>query len=168
MPNAVEAMAYTGTDTPPRRVYALADRVPVAIVTNGATAPSASTARTGEEVARPGAARSGARRDRCRRRVRRGPARRHARRVAARAADVVRGLCPSLALQQYGGSLAAPGWGDIVDWWRGSCDAADESRTTARSVAASRFLDEIVPRVPSGACRRAAATIARQADVAQP
>ena len=26
-------------------------------------------------------------------------------------------LCSSLAVQQFGGSLAAPGWGDIADWW---------------------------------------------------
>ena len=26
-------------------------------------------------------------------------------------------LCSALAVQQFGGSLAAPGWGDIADWW---------------------------------------------------
>jgi hypothetical protein len=77
-------------------------------------------------------------------------------------------LCSSLAVQQFGGSLAAPGWGDIVDWWRGIRDAADESSYACSLRRRYAFLEEIVPDVPSGAVRRAAATIARQADVAQP
>ena len=35
MPNAVEAMAYTATGTAQEALYALADRVPIAVVTNG-------------------------------------------------------------------------------------------------------------------------------------
>jgi bifunctional ADP-heptose synthase (sugar kinase/adenylyltransferase) len=76
-------------------------------------------------------------------------------------------LCSALAVQQFGGSLAAPGWGDIVDWWRGVRDAADESSYACSLRRRYAFLDEIVPQVPGGAVRRAAATIARQADVAQ-
>ena len=48
-----------------------------------------------------------------------------------------------LAVQQFGGSLAAPGWGDIADWWhrvreqptatppRAPCSAATPSSTTS-------------------------------------
>ncbi|MGM9219005.1 hypothetical protein ACTFI4_05280, partial [Campylobacter jejuni] len=57
-------------------------------------------------------------------------------------------LCSGLAVQHVGGSLAAPGWGDIVDWWRrvkadpsGSARCASVRRRFA-------FLDEIVPDVP--------------------
>ncbi len=74
-------------------------------------------------------------------------------------------LCSALAVQQFGGSLAAPGWGDIADWWhdlRDSTDQSSYSRSLRRRYA---FLEEIVPTVPVGAVRRAAATIARNADV---
>ena len=53
MPNAVEAMAYTGTSSPVEAVYALADRVPVAIVTDGADGALGIDARTGEEARVP-------------------------------------------------------------------------------------------------------------------
>ena len=50
LPNAVEAMAYTHTDDPHDALHALADRVPVAVVTCGG------------QGARPPARRSGCRR----------------------------------------------------------------------------------------------------------
>jgi bifunctional ADP-heptose synthase (sugar kinase/adenylyltransferase) len=74
-------------------------------------------------------------------------------------------LCSALAVQQFGGSLAAPGWGDIADWWHDVRDAnghASYGRSLRRRYA---FLDDIVPTVPVGAVRRAAATIARNADL---
>jgi bifunctional ADP-heptose synthase (sugar kinase/adenylyltransferase) len=77
-------------------------------------------------------------------------------------------LCSSLAVQQFGGSLAAPGWGDIVDWWRDVRDASDASSYACSLRRRYAFLEDIVPGVPRSAVRRAAATIARQADVPQP
>ena len=61
--------------------------------------------------------------------------------------------------QQYGGSLAAPGWGDLADWWTAlvSDTSGDAYHRSLRRRFA--FLDEIVPRVPVLACRRATATI---------
>ena len=53
LPNAVEAMAYTGTDTPRDALYALADLVPLAVVTNGADGASAIDSTTGEEAEVP-------------------------------------------------------------------------------------------------------------------
>ena len=166
MPNAVEAMAYTGTDTPRDALYALADRVPLAVVTDGANGAMAIDSSTGEEAYVP------------------------APRVTALdptgAGDVfgagfVLGtlcgwpladrlafaeLCAALAVQEFGGSLAAPGWGDIADWWHDVRAAAGRGRAyddlLARRYA---FLDRLVPTVPVGAVRRAAATIARYADV---
>jgi bifunctional ADP-heptose synthase (sugar kinase/adenylyltransferase) len=75
-------------------------------------------------------------------------------------------LCSSLSVQQFGGSLAAPGWGDIADWWthqRASTTPGSYHQSLLRRYA---FLDELVPTVPVGACRRATATIARHADIA--
>ena len=75
-------------------------------------------------------------------------------------------LCSSLSVQQFGGSLAAPGWGDIADWWarqRAGMSAGSYQRSLLRRYA---FLDDLVPDVPLGVGRRASATIARHADVA--
>ncbi len=165
LPNAVEAMAYTRTTTPQEALYALADRVPLAVVTNGPHGALAIDASTGEEVSVP------------------------ALRVDAldptgagdvfgaalllgtlagwRLADRVgfATLCSSLAIQQFGGSLAAPGWGDIADWWharKASTAAGAYHQSVLRRFA---FLDALMPQVPPGACRRATATIARRADV---
>ena len=165
LPNAVEAMAYTRTDSPHDALYALADLVPLAVVTIGRDGALAIDSTTGEEASVP------------------------ALRVdaidATGAGDVFDAgvlvgtlagwpllqrinfatLCSSLAVQEFGGSLAAPGWGDIADWWhrvrsRPTTNAAD--RSVQRRFA---FLDDLVADVPPGAVRRAAATIAKLSDV---
>ncbi|HUR01669.1 MAG TPA: PfkB family carbohydrate kinase [Nonomuraea sp.] len=166
MPNAVEAMAYTGTDSPRDALYAIADRVPLAVVTDGANGAMAIDSLTGEEAFVP------------------------APRVTALdptgAGDVFgaglvlgtlcgwplndrlafAGVCSALAVQQFGGSLAAPGWGDIADWWHEVRAAAGHSGAYGDSLARRyAFLDKLVPTDPMGAVRRAAATIARYADV---
>ena len=165
MPNASEAMCYTATRSPQEALFALADRVPIAIITNGPDGALGIDALTGEEAQVPSL---------------------RAREVDPTGAGDVFGaavlvgtlagwpleqrlsfasLCASLALQQYGGSLAAPGWGDIVDWWTGlTGDASGDAyhRSLRRRYG---FLGDIVPTVPVTACRRATATIARRADV---
>ncbi len=165
LPNAVEAMAYTRTRTPTEALYVLADLVPLAVVTNGEDGALAIDSRTGEEAVVP------------------------ALRVDALdptgagdvfGAAVVVGtlagwplpqriafasLCSALAVQHFGGSLAAPGWGDIADWWhhlRDGDDADSYHRSLRRRYA---FLDDLVPDVPVGVGRRATATIARHVDV---
>lgn len=165
LPNAVEAMAYTRTRTPSEALYALADLVPLAVVTNGEEGALAIDSRTGEEAVVP------------------------ALRVDALdptgagdvfGAAVVLGtlaewplqqrisfaaLCSALAVQHFGGSLAAPGWGDIADWWHHLRDgeATDSYHRSVRRRYA--FLDDLVQDVPVGAGRRATATIARHVDV---
>ncbi len=165
-PNAVEAMAYTRTRTPQEALYAIADLVPLAVVTNGEDGALAIDSSTGEEVSVPalrvdaldptgagdvfGAALTLGT-------LARWP-------LADRLAFA--SLCSALAIQQFGGSLAAPGWGDIADWWRA---ARSRGAGTAYEASLARrygFLDAIVPTLPAGACRRATATIARRADVA--
>ncbi|MFZ1485517.1 carbohydrate kinase family protein [Nostocoides sp.] len=164
-PNAAEAMAYTRTATAQDALYAIADRVPLAVVTRGSEGALAIDATSAEEAAVP------------------------ALRVDALdptgAGDVFgaaltlgtlahwplrdrlsfASLCSALAIQQFGGSLAAPGWGDIADWWRVA--RARREGTAYESSVARRyaFLDAIVPTLPESACRRATATIARRADV---
>ncbi|WP_018154999.1 carbohydrate kinase family protein [Demetria terragena] len=163
-PNAAEAMAYTRTTTPQEALYAIADRVPLAVVTNGAEGVLAIDSESDEEVSIP------------------------ALRVPATdptgAGDVFgaalltgtlagwplshrlqfAGLCSALSVQQFGGSLAAPGWGDIADWWHHTRELTDTS-SHARSVRRRyAFLDDLIPPAPVHATRRAAATIARLSD----
>ena len=49
-PNAVEAMAYTRTDSPEAALHKLAGRVPLAVVTNGSQGALAIDSTTGEEA----------------------------------------------------------------------------------------------------------------------
>lgn len=168
MPNAVEAMAYTRTDSAHDALYAIADLVPLAVVTNGRDGALAIDSQTGEEASVP------------------------ALRVNAidptGAGDVFDAamlvgslakwplldrmnfatLCSSLAVQEFGGSLAAPGWGDLSDWWQ-RVRRQPTSNAAARSVQRRfAFLDDLVAEVPPGAVRRAAATIAQLSDAQAP
>lgn len=167
MPNAREAMAYTRTQTAHDALYALADRVPLAIVTDGAQGALAIDSTTGEESHVPAL---------------RVPALDPTGAGDVFGAALVVGtlsgwslddrlafatLCSALAVQQFGGSLAAPGWGDIADWWHGTRDRPDSTSYHASLRRRYAFLEQIVPTVPVGAVRRAAATIARSADVAK-
>ncbi|MFD0745210.1 PfkB family carbohydrate kinase [Phytohabitans flavus] len=54
LPNAVEAMRYTHTGSPDAALRALAERVPVAVVTCGPAGALALDGRTGEEASVPG------------------------------------------------------------------------------------------------------------------
>ncbi|MEO8828401.1 PfkB family carbohydrate kinase [Lapillicoccus sp.] len=165
LPNADEAMAYTRTETPQDALYALADLVPLAVVTNGAQGALAIDSTSGDEASVPAL---------------RVPALDPTGAGDVFAAALVVGtlagwrlvdrlsfatLCSALAVQQFGGSLAAPGWGDVADWWRAVCTDTDPSSYHGSLRRRYAFLDDIVPSVPPSATRRAAATIARRADV---
>jgi hypothetical protein len=166
LPNAVEAMAYTRTPTPTQALYALADRVPLAVVTNGQDGALAIDATTGEEAIVPAL---------------QVPTLDPTGAGDVFTSGIVLGtlagwplvqrvafacLCSALAVQQFGGSLAAPGWGDIADWW-----TTEQARTGGGSYHRAvlrryAFLDDLVPELPREAGRRATATIARHVDVA--
>ena len=74
-------------------------------------------------------------------------------------------LCAALSVQYVGGSLAAPGWGDIIDWLSGVRAKAAAGQTTAgEHAAAYAFIDEVLPTTGRLAVRRARATIARASD----
>lgn len=166
LPNQVEAMAYTRTDSPEQALHRLADRVPVAVVTRGEGGAIAVDAETGEEAAVPalpveavdptgagdvfGASFALGT-------LARWPL---AERLAFSA------LCSSLAVQQFGGSLAAPGWGDIVDWWRATGERARAGDAGASELASRYgFLADLLPPSPVGAVRRAEATFAMASDL---
>ena len=164
LPNSVEAMRYTRTDDPWAALYALADRVPIAVVTAGAHGALAVDSISGEEEWVPalpvtpldptGAGDVFA---------------------AAFVTGTLAGwpladrlglanLAAALAVQQFGGSLAAPGWGDIADWWHEADQRA--SGGSAQWLRRYGFLRDVVRDVPRGAMRRATATIGRQSDAA--
>ena len=141
MPNPPEAMAFTGKDNPWSALYTLADRVPVAVVTLGSQGAMAVDSLTGEEEWVPSLPvtaddPTGA-----------GDCFGAAFVVGCLAGwplgDRLRfaNLCASLAVQQVGGSLAAPGWGDIADWW--------QRANARRERQASQWRPVRLPRGPS-------------------
>jgi sugar/nucleoside kinase (ribokinase family) len=165
LPNAREAMSYTRTSTVREALYRLADLVPLAVVTDGANGALAIDSTTGEEASVP------------------------ALRVEAIdatgagdvfAAAMIHGtlaawpldqrlsfaaLCSALAVQQFGGSLSAPGLGDILDWWRQQLRSTDDSAYAKSLRHRYGFLGDLAPTRPIAPRRRAAATLARLADL---
>jgi hypothetical protein len=76
-------------------------------------------------------------------------------------------LVAALSVQHFGGSLSAPGWGDIGDWWRGVRAAAGRHHADSFEADLARryaFLDEVIPTGPIRSVRRATATIGRLSD----
>ncbi|MGW0334100.1 carbohydrate kinase family protein [Streptomyces sp. NPDC003011] len=118
LPNAEEAMRYTGTDCPRAAAHALTDHVPLAVVTLGPEGAYAVDRRTGETAEVPA--------------------------IEVEALDptgagdvfvagfvtgtlagwpladrlAFAGLTAALSVQEFGGSLSAPGWSEIGAWWR--------------------------------------------------
>lgn len=164
-PNAVEAMAYTRTDSPAAAARALAEHVPLAVVTLGAEGALAVDAATGQEA-----------------RVE--PLRVDALDTTGAgdvfAAALVTATLPgweleqrlrfavlasALAVQHFGGSLAAPGWGDIADWWDATVGAARTGDREARATADRyEFLTDVLPGHELARVRRAEATMALLSD----
>lgn len=169
-PNAHEAMGYTHTDSPEAAVRALAEQVPLAVVTCGSGGALAIDAGSGQSVQIPSLRTEVV-----------DPTGAGDVFAAALALGSVRAwplvqrvrfavLCSSLAVQQFGGSLAAPGWGDIADWRRQIRHQAStdtEAAATARDYA---FVDDLLTGVVARRVRRAEGTIARfsDADLAVP
>ncbi|WP_350348197.1 PfkB family carbohydrate kinase [Agromyces sp. G08B096] len=136
-PNESEAMAYTRTDSALAAARALADLVPLVVVTRGEHGAVAIDSASGDEVVVPAVPARGT--------------------DATGAGDVFgaalvlgtlrdwalpdrlsfAALCAALAVEQPGGALAAPGWGDLADW-RSRVRAAGDAELAARFA----FLDE--------------------------
>ena len=165
LPNSVEAMAYTRTDDPHDALRALANRVPVAVVTCGGQGAMAIDSTTGEEEWVPSL-----------------PVNAHdptgagdvfgaafvlgtLRERPLRQRLAFANLCAALSVQYVGGSLAAPGWGDIIDWLASTrAKAADGSGPAAELASAYAFISDVLPESGRISVRRARATIARDSD----
>ncbi|UOQ90137.1 PfkB family carbohydrate kinase [Agromyces endophyticus] len=139
-PNETEAMAYTRTDSAAAAARALAERVPLVVVTRGEQGAVAIDAARGEEVTVAAVPSNG--------------------RDATGAGDVFgaalvygtlhelpladrlsfAALCAALAVEHAGGAVGAPGRGDLADWWQHTRDGAD--RELARRFA---FMDDAFP-----------------------
>lgn len=143
LPNAEEAMRYTRTDCPRAAARKLADRVPLAVVTLGSEGAYGVDGRTGESAEVPA--------------------------IAVEALDptgagdvfvagfvtgtladwpltdrlAFAGLSAALSVQEFGGSLSAPGWPEIAAWWQQvRAYEAGAPGVLRRQYA---FLDEVLP-----------------------
>mgnify|MGYP001589793992 CR=1 FL=1 len=164
-PNSLEAMCYTRTERPTDAVRRLADRVPLAVVTDGVHGSFAIDQMTGEEAYCPAVVTeaidpTGA--------------------GDVFAASILLGtlagwpldhrlrfaaLSSSLAVRQFGGSLAAPGWGDIADWWGLAAARAQGGDLKAAYVLRDyAFLRDLLPDHPVLGVRRAKGTFAMASD----
>lgn len=177
-PNSREAMAYTRTDTPEAALAAISERVPLAVVTLGPDGAIARDSATGEE-ARAAALPMDAL----------DPTGAGDNFMSALVYGRLAGwplaqvldfavLCSGLSVTQFGGSLSAPGWGDIASWFdhvTGRLAAGAEPRCAclmhvepdlelARRYA---FLDDAVPDGPLSTMRRAEGTFAIESDPAE-
>ncbi|WP_432041355.1 carbohydrate kinase family protein [Streptomyces cadmiisoli] len=142
LPNAAEAMRYTGTGCPRAAAHALTEHVPLVVVTLGAEGAYAVDRRTGESAEVPA--------------------------IAVEALDptgagdvfvagfvtgtlagwpladrvAFAGLTAALSVQEFGGSLSAPGWSEIAAWWRRVQSYEDQDPAALRRYA---FLEELIP-----------------------
>ncbi|MFD7705855.1 carbohydrate kinase family protein [Streptomyces sp. NPDC059786] len=144
LPNAEEAMRYTGAASPRAAAHALTGHVPLAVVTLGAEGAYAVDGRTGETAEVPA--------------------------IAVEAMDptgagdvfvagfvtgtladwpladrlAFAGLTAALSVQEFGGSLSAPGWSEIAAWWRRVQSVDDQDPAALRRYA---FLEGLIPEV---------------------
>ncbi|WAZ21636.1 PfkB family carbohydrate kinase [Streptomyces cinnabarinus] len=142
LPNAEEAMRYTGASCPRAAAHALTEHVPLAVVTLGADGAYAVDRRTGETAEVPAIAVEAL-----------DPTGAGdvfvAGFVAGTLADwpladrlAFAGLTAALSVQEFGGSLSAPGWAEIGAWWREIQSYDDQDPAALRRYA---FLTDLVP-----------------------
>ncbi|MDT0307460.1 PfkB family carbohydrate kinase [Streptomyces sp. DSM 44917] len=159
--NAAEAMRYTRARDARAAAHALAEAVPLAVVTMGAEGAYAADGRTGEVARVPGIVVEPL--------------------DTTGAGDVfmagfvtgtlagwpladrlaLAGLIAALSVQEFGGSLSAPGWSEIAAWWRQTREPAAGGEAAAeRAAARYAFLDALLPGdAPPWPRRRAVPTL---------
>ena len=157
LPNAAEAVRYTRTDSPQAAARALTEVVPLAVVTMGADGAYAADGRTGETAEVPA--------------------------IVVPALDTtgagdvftagfitgtlagwpladrlaLAGLTAALSVQEFGGSLSAPGWGEVAAWWQRVSEPGSGLDRERRRYA---FLDGLLPGpAPAWPRRRAVPTL---------
>ena len=142
LPNAAEAMRYTRTDCPRAAARALTDRVPLAVVTLGAEGAYAVDGSTGESAEVPA--------------------------IQVEALDptgagdvfvagfvtgtlagwpladrlAFAGLTAALSVQEFGGSLSAPGWSEVAAWWQSVQAVHDQDPAALHRYG---FLERLLP-----------------------
>ncbi|WP_063836937.1 carbohydrate kinase family protein [Phaeacidiphilus oryzae] len=147
LPNAAEAMHYTRTESPEAAARALAELVPVAVVTMGQDGAVAADSGSGQLIRVPALQvealdPTGA-----------GDVFIVGFTTASLAgrplADAVAFGCltAALSVQEFGGALAAPGWIEIAAWWHHVKRYDDQAASSAREDTLSRyaFLDDLLP-----------------------
>nr|WP_323377300.1 PfkB family carbohydrate kinase [Streptomyces smaragdinus] len=144
LPNAGEAMRYTRTETPQDAAHALAERVPLAVVTMGSEGAYAVDGSTGETASVPAISVSAL--------------------DPTGAGDVFvagfitgtlagwplsdrlafAGLTAALSVQEFGGSQSAPGWAEVSSWWT-RVSALPPSDQSPDALARYGFLRRLIP-----------------------
>lgn len=156
LPNAAEAMRYARADCPRAAARALTEVVPLAVVTMGADGAYAADGRTGETAEVPG--------------------------IVVEALDTtgagdvftagfvagtlagwpladrlaLAGLTAALSVQEFGGSLSAPGWREVAAWWRYVCSSPPGDDGYDRELRRYAFLADLLPGPAPGWPRRRA------------
>lgn len=150
-------MRYTRTDCPRAAAHALAEMVPLAVVTLGSEGAYAVDGGTGESAEVPA--------------------------IQVEALDptgagdvfvagfltgtlagwpladrlALAGLTAALSVQEFGGSLSAPGWSEVAAWWQSVQAVADQDPAALRRYG---FLERLLPaRARPWPLRRAVPTI---------
>lgn len=145
LPNAAEAQRYTRTDSPERAVHALAEQVPIAVVTRGSEGAVALDSLTGESAEVPGLPVDAL-----------DPTGAGDVFVAGFITGTLAGwpladrlafanLTAALSVQHFGGSLAAPGWPEVAAWWSRTRRAADGGADAAELARRYGFLGDLIP-----------------------
>lgn len=142
LPNAAEAMHYTRTECPRAAARKLAELVPLAVVTLGAEGAYAVDSATGETAEVPALLIEAL-----------DPTGAGDVFVAAFVTGSLAGwpladrlafacLSAALSVQEFGGSLSAPGWIEIAAWWQHAKSFDDQDQDAMRRYA---FLDALLP-----------------------
>jgi sugar/nucleoside kinase (ribokinase family) len=145
LPNAEEAMRYTRTATPREAARRLADLVPLAVVTLGAEGACAVDSATGETAEVPALLVEAL-----------DPTGAGDVFVAGFVTGTLAGwpladrlsfasLCAALSVQEFGGSLSAPGWIEIAGWWQQVKAYAGQAVGDREALRRYAFLDELLP-----------------------
>ncbi|MFJ6651112.1 PfkB family carbohydrate kinase [Streptomyces sp. NPDC091290] len=142
LPNATEAMHYSRADTPEAAAAALADLVPVIVVTKGPEGAVAVDGTTGERADVPGLVVDAL-----------DPTGAGDVFMAGFTTGTLAGwpladrlafanLTAALSVQHFGGSLSAPGWREISAWWQYARRIGGQSAEVMRRYG---FLDDVLP-----------------------
>lgn len=145
LPNAEEAMRYTRADSARAAARLLAERVPLAVVTLGAEGACAVDSSTGETAEVPALLVEAL-----------DPTGAGDVFVAGFVTGTLAGwplpdrlafasLCAALSVQEFGGSLSAPGWIEIATWWSQVKAYAGQAAGGREALRRYGFLDDLLP-----------------------